>query len=453
MFSSSKLKSVRESFEPMLKAMRGGALNIMPAGVLGAPPANVPVGPQLIETFVITLVFSVVMQLIESNFAQLKRYNDMAVDMYPMTYDSPQTFIQDPSSSYPLLKPSQDERNGAEYSFSMFLSVQPDNFTGEKGYKHVFHKGSSGVFPLMSPGVFFRADTNTLRVYQNSNLAWDNHVDIPNIPLKKWFHLVVMVKGRALDVYINGNLAARNKFNDIPKMNYGAFYLFLPKLINTSSIKSDQCNASATAAAQAAVAAYIQAQAAAAGNNVSGSADSVGAGISGATAAGGSALAYGGATRLGAGLANLGRAVSGDLTGAASELGAEVGRLGSNIAANVLAGGLGGASSVSNNTTTEMERNVSGLPIAINGRMNGFASRVKYFAFALSYAQIDKLLREGPNPNVYKPSGQAPLSISPTFAMGWDVTTNSGPTYVPNPNALDKNLPGYQTDSWWTGGQ
>jgi hypothetical protein len=454
MFTSSKLKSVRDSFEPMLKAMRGGALNIMPAGVMpGAPPANVPVGPQLIETFVITLVFSVVMQLIESNFAQLKRYQDMAVDMYPMTYDSPQTFIQDPTSSYPILKPSRDERNGAEYSISLYLSVQPDNFTGEKGYKHVFHKGSSGVFPLLSPGVFFRSDNNTLRVYQNSNLAWDNHVDIPNIPLKKWFHLVVMVKGRALDVYINGNLAARKKFNDIPKMNYGAFYLFLPKLINTTTTKSDQCNASAMAAAQAAVAAYIQKQGETAQNSVTGAAASIGTGITSGTGAAGAAITGAGATKLGSGLVNLGASLSSGIGGIASDAAAQINKFQQGAAANFLSGALGNVSNASSNVTTEAERDVTGVPITINGRMNGFASRVKYFAFALSYAQIDKLLREGPNPTVYKPSGQAPLSISPKFAMGWDVATNSGPTYVPNPNALDKNLPGYQTDSWWTAGQ
>lgn len=351
-FTSSKLRSIRESFEPMLKAMRGGAAGIAPGGTPGAPPTNVPLGQQLVETFVITLVFSVVMQLLESNFQQLKRYQTMAVDMYPMTYDSPQTFPQDPASDFPVLHASKDERNGSEYSYSLFLSVQADNFTGEKGgFKHVFHKGSSGVFPLLAPGVFFHSATNTLRVYQNSNLKWDNYLDIPNIPMKKWFHLVVMVKGRALDVYINGNLAARHKFVDIPKLNFGNFYLFLPKLSNTETLKADAC-----------------------------------------APAGGASVA---------------------------------------------------------NKTEETEREVS-PKISITGRMNGFASRVKYFAFALTYAQIDKLLKEGPNSKVYKPSGQAPVSSSPTVSVGWDVTSNSGPSYIPNSNAFDKNLPGYQIDSWWT---
>jgi hypothetical protein len=427
-FSSSKLKSVRDSFEPMLKAMRGGALAVAPGGTAGAPTTNIGVGPQLIETFVITLVFSVVMQLIESNFAQLKRYQDMAVDMYPMTYDSPQTFVQDPASGFPLLKPSQDERNGAEYSFSMFLSVQPDNFTGGTGYKHIFHKGSGAVFPLLSPGIFFRADTNTLRVYQNSNLAWDNHVDIPNIPLKKWFHLVVMVKGRALDVYINGNLAARNKFKDIPKLNYGACYLFFPQLINTTTTSS--CDPeSGKAVAQAAVAAYIESQVA----NAAAGVDSLASNLS---------------KNLGSSAADLTKLSGSMAAGLKSEINAAAGGL-----TSAGLGLLGNNVTSSSSVTTAKDVDQTGVPISITGRMNGFASRIKYFAFALSYSQIDKLLREGPNPTVFKPSSQAPLSLMPTITMGWNLSTNSGPTYTPNPNALDKNLPGYQTDSWWTSGQ
>jgi hypothetical protein len=83
--------------------------------------------------------------------------------------------------------------------------------------------------------------------------------------------------------------------------------------------------------------------------------------------------------------------------------------------------------------------------------MNGYASRIKYYAFALSFSQIDKLLREGPNPTMFRPSAAAPTSGTQNVAVGWDSKTN-GPLYVPNSNAFDKNLPGYQTDAWWTSG-
>jgi hypothetical protein len=347
--NSSSVRSLREAFEPVLRVMRGGANAV-------ATPASMPIGQQLIETFVKTLIFSVVMQLLETNFAQLKRYQAMAVDMFPLTYDSPQTWPQDPDSGFAILEPSQDERNGMEFSYSLFLSVQPETFTGEKGaFKHVFSKGSVNVFPLMAPAVFFKADSNTLRVYMNSALAWNNYIDVNNIPMKKWFHLVVMIKGRALDVYINGNLANRHKFKDIPKLNYGAFYLFLPMNVNTSSVKASQCADGATQSSTA-------------------------------------------------------------------------------------------------NTTTEKEKDLTGVPIAITGRMSGFASRIKYFAFALTYTQIDKLLKEGPNKDRFRPASVPPTTVEQNVAVGYNTTTNSGPVYVPNSSAFDQNLPGYQTDAWWTSG-
>jgi hypothetical protein len=353
---SKNIRTLRDSFEPMLKSMRGGANAMMPGAVNSGFGANVPMGRQLMETLVITLVFSVTMQILESSFSQLKRYQSMAVDMFPLTYDSPQTFIQNPESGYPLLEPSRDEREGTEFTYSCFLSVQPETFTGEKNaFKHVFHKGSVNVFPLMSPGVFFKADSNTLRVYMNTTMNWNNYVDIPNIPLKKWFHLAVMVKGRSLDVYNNGNLANRLTFSDIPKLNYGGFYLFLPKNVNTQTLQADICTK--------------------------------------------------------------------------SSLAADV-----NVSASV---------------TTETEKDLTGVPITITGRMNGFASRIKYHAFALSFAQLDKLVKEGPSPTMFRPSGPS-ISVAPHLAIGWDLNFSTGPAYVPNSNQFDKNLPGYQTDSWWT---
>lgn len=401
-FKSASVRSLREGFEPILRSMRGGAAGITAAAA--SPVAAVPVGQQLIETFVYTLIFSISMQLIESNFAALKRYQAMAIDLFPGTYDGPQSYPQDPDSGYELIMPSKDERNGTEYSYSCFISVQQDTFTGEKGsFKHVFSKGSKGIYPLMAPGVFFHADKNTLRVYQNTSMAWNNYIDIENFPIKKWVHLVVMVKGKALDVYINGNLANRKKFVDLPKLNYGGFYVMLPKLVN---IKTKEASCSELEADIKAAADLRAKEAAAVSKNLY------------------SALGSGG---LGA------------LSSAASAAG--------NIASSVAQGDLTGKTIV---TRKEDEMDLSALPITINGRMNGFISRIKYFAFALSYSQIDKLIREGPNPRRSGGPSNDPLSTMPNISVGYSTTNFVGPNYVPNPNALDNNLPGYQADSWWT---
>lgn len=355
-FTSSKLKSLRDSFEPMLRSMRGGANAIAPGG------SNTPIGMQLIETFVIVLVFSITMQLLESNFNQLKKYQQMAVEVYPLTYNTAQVFLQDPSSCFPILEPSKDERNGAEYSYSCFINLSSDNFTGEKkAFRHVFHKGSPSIYPLMAPGVFFKTDSNTLRVYQNSTLHWSNYVDIPNIPLNKWFHLVVMMKGNALDVYINGNLSNRKKFVDIPKLNYSNFYLLSGSTVGDQ--KAAMCSIS-------------------------------------------------------------------NVTKTDEETGKTTSNL--DIQANAIT------------TTSFSDQGVStGVKaLTVIGAMRGYVSRVKYFAFALSYTQIDKLLREGPNKKVYKDKKE-PTDDDTTMQTGYM-------NFLPNSMQISQNLPYYQTDDWWT---
>ena len=456
-FTASKIRTLRESFEPMLRSMRGGAAVVAPGvGV------NVPVGQQLIETFVITLVFSIAMQILESSFTQLKRYQRMAVDMFPLTYDSPQTFPQDPGSGYEILEPSKDERNGTEFSYSSFISVQPDNFTGEKNtFKHVFHKGSKGVFPLMAPGVFFKSDTNTLRVYMNSSMNWNNYVDIANIPLKKWFHLVVMVKGKALDVYINGNLANRHKFNDLPKLNYGGFYVMLPKIINTKSIEGT-CEdirleeMKRQAAQEAADAAYTVAMSKSVEQSIgAGAVDGAASGARQAVdtrsgAAVGANLLANATSNLNAIMSGgLQGAVQGAIAGAEQNIMSKANAIAADAQARFRNQNITGITSV---TQTESDRDLGNIPITVNGRMNGYISRIKYFAFALSYAQIDKLVKEGPNKTMFRPSQQAPTSDAPNIAVGFDVTNFSGPIYTPNSAAFDNNLPGYQTDAWWTSG-
>lgn len=346
-FTSTRLKQLRDSMEPMLRSMRGGANAIAPGG------QNVTIGGQLVETFVIVIVFSITMQMLESSWNQLKRYQSMAVEIYPLSYNTSQIFLQDPSSCFPILEPSKDERNGAEYSYSCFINVSSESFTGQKdALRHVYHKGSPSIYPLMAPGVFFKTDTNTMRVYQNTTLNWNNYVDVTNIPLNKWFHLVVMIKGNSLDVYINGNLANRKKFVDVPKLNFSNFYL-----LNGTAV--------------------------------------------------------------------------GDTHGASCNISTvvdpETGRSRQNIDAKAI-----------NSQSFDDQGVKTGVSsMVVVGAMRGYVSRVKYFAFALSYTQIEKLIREGPNKKVMKPKNDP--TDETTMEMGYQ-----------NPMGMNVNLPYYQTDDWWT---
>jgi len=312
-FTKSNLKKLRKSIEPLFRTMRGGSLE-------NAAAPTTTVGWQIIETIIIVVVFSVTMQSIESGWEQLKRYQNMAVDMFPASVSDSQVFTQDPSSGFPLLEPSKDERNGAEYSYACFINIDPDTFdsTSDGKLKHIFHKGSPLAYPLVAPGVFLRTDTNTLRIYHNSTKNWNNYIDIPNIPIQKWVHLVVSLKGNFLDVYINGNLANRMVFTDVPKLNFSDFYL----LADIFS-KKKSCDNATTADS----------------NKSTSNATTTNTTTANAT---------------------------------------------STTTTNVGA--------VATTETTPVTTNT----ILTNGMMKGTVSNLKYFAYALSYTQIDQLLREGP---------------------------------------------------------
>ena len=142
---------------------------------------------------------------------------------------------------YPQVYNSENEINGMEFSYSTWIFINPDTFNasvaevcgGESNndahlLKHIFHKGSKDAFPVMAPGVFVHGNKNSLRIYMNSVLSWDNYVEVPNVPIGKWFHLVLTQKGKFFDVYVNGNIAVRKQFDAVPKLNFGNFYIMSP---------------------------------------------------------------------------------------------------------------------------------------------------------------------------------------------------------------------------------
>lgn len=155
---------------------------------------------------------------------------------------------QDPLNpdSITLLR-SKNQREGLTYTYTVWLNI--DNLTNTDKKKHIFHKGSSfdlknsggdwenpnpGGFriktddlpwPNMSPGVFIEETQNKITIYQNTYEYILENVTIDNIPIGKWFHLAVRLQNRDMDIFINGNLAARHKLTSPPKQNYGNVYI------------------------------------------------------------------------------------------------------------------------------------------------------------------------------------------------------------------------------------
>jgi hypothetical protein len=131
------------------------------------------------------------------------------------------TWMYIDSASY-----SQYEGNG---------SLQDSNFSNmTQNYFHVFHKGENKDNPsVFQPAVWLSKSSNVLTIClseypwqpnQTSSYSFAEKFNITNLPLDKWFHLVIVIMDKNMDVYINGNLKLHQELHQMPKWNYGNVY-------------------------------------------------------------------------------------------------------------------------------------------------------------------------------------------------------------------------------------
>ncbi len=127
---------------------------------------------------------------------------------------------QDPNhTNYVPIKRSVNQ-DGIEFSYSLWFLI--NDFTYKQGeWKHIFHKGNSSSYPNRAPGVWIHPNTNMIRIYMNTMKTLLEFVDIDNIPLRKWVHLVIVLKNRSLLVYVNGYLKIKKELSSLPRQNYG----------------------------------------------------------------------------------------------------------------------------------------------------------------------------------------------------------------------------------------
>lgn len=212
------------------------------SNIATVPSGNTLMGagimPQLFLAVLACFVLYALMFAAEALYKMYKRLGTSRIELAPLTYASPKTrtIFQDPRN--PLAKPvfiSDNELTGIEFSYSFFLHVNSNSFGTSAGLRHVFHKGSSTIYPMMGPGVFMKNETNTLRVYMNSYTTWNNYVDVENVPIGKWFHIVLVCQKNSMEVYLNGNIIKKLNFTgSAPYQNYGDFCIFSPNGINLS---------------------------------------------------------------------------------------------------------------------------------------------------------------------------------------------------------------------------
>ncbi len=138
-----------------------------------------------------------------------------------------QVISQDPKNENSItLYRSDNQEGGAQFTYSFWFVIENMQYKfGE--WKHMFHKGNKTSNPNRAPGVFLHPEENTMRIYMNTYTNVMEHVDIKNIPVKRWIHCVITLNNKYLDVYINGYLSQRKELDGMAKQNYGDLWLNL----------------------------------------------------------------------------------------------------------------------------------------------------------------------------------------------------------------------------------
>ena len=132
---------------------------------------------------------------------------------------------QDPKNENSItLYRSDNNEAGAEFTYSFWFVIEDMSYKfGEP--KSMFHKGNKTGHPNKAPGVLILPDKNTIRVVMNTIKDMNEHVDIDNIPIKRWVHMAIVLRGKYLDVYVNGYLRKRKELSSVVKQNFGDLHL------------------------------------------------------------------------------------------------------------------------------------------------------------------------------------------------------------------------------------
>lgn len=140
------------------------------------------------------------------------------------------TFVQDPESKNPkTIFRSNNERQGLEFTWSSWIYIEDLQYLAGK-YKHIFHKGNDTVsangmvYPNNAPGMYLSPTQNELTIVMNTFNEINEEIIVPDIPLNKWLHVVILCKDVTVDIYINGVIAQSIKLSGVPKQNYGDVY-------------------------------------------------------------------------------------------------------------------------------------------------------------------------------------------------------------------------------------
>jgi hypothetical protein len=183
----------------------------------------------------VIILFNILLRLGMFLLSYFSKTNENPYLIQGLIYGNKSILVrQDPrhSKAVPLLR-SNNKSSGIEFTWSVWLFINSvgtnQNITTDNTkVQHIFSKGDNsyggdGIALLNNgPGVYLSRNTDpTIRIKMDTVVATAPAIiDINNIPLKKWFHLLLRVQNTSLDVYVNGVISAHVILDNVPKQNY-----------------------------------------------------------------------------------------------------------------------------------------------------------------------------------------------------------------------------------------
>jgi len=145
---------------------------------------------------------------------------------------------QDPKydNAIPILR-SVNEKNGIEFSWSLWMFLDDNAVSSENTNIHIFHKGDSHTIDdlaklhkIAAPGLYLDGQNNNLLVTMNTHNTAETddkleQIPVYGVPMNKWVNIIIRVKNRRVDVYINGTIKRSVELDGVPKQNYGEIFI------------------------------------------------------------------------------------------------------------------------------------------------------------------------------------------------------------------------------------
>ena len=138
---------------------------------------------------------------------------------------------QDPreSNAVPIIRSVNDDI-GIGITWSAWLFIKQKELDTTSAMRHVFNKGSASttntltagiMSPNNGPGLYLKPDYSGLTVVMSTFDNPNASIDVDNIPVNKWFNVIIRVENTVMDVFVNGDLAKRLPLKSVPFQNYG----------------------------------------------------------------------------------------------------------------------------------------------------------------------------------------------------------------------------------------